>query len=115
VLRDRSILPIEADLSSPGPDHSQQRRKPPTALAADRDVEHQLLNDHYRRWLDEPLPALEGRSPREASRGTQRDELELLLRGIENRVERAGRGGAAWPDLSWLREELGLNAGRLAA
>jgi hypothetical protein len=115
VLRDRSILPIEADLSSPGPDHSQQQRKPPTAPAADRDVEHQLLNDHYRRWLDEPLPALEGRSPREASRGTQRDELELLLRGIENRVERARRGGAAWPDLSWLREELGLNAGRLAA
>jgi SEC-C motif len=116
-LRDRSTLPIEADLSSPGPDHAQQRRKLPTGLtaAAARDLECQLLDDHYRRWLDEPLPALEGRSPREASRGAQRDELELLLRGIENRAERAVRDGAAWPDLSWLREELGLNVGQLAA
>ena len=48
-------------------------------------------------------------------RAARRDELELLLRGIENRAERARRGGAAWPDLSWLREELRLNAGQLAA
>jgi hypothetical protein len=116
-LYDRSAFPIEADLSSRRPDHAQQRRKPPAALAAaaDRDLERQLLNDHYHRWLDEPLPALEGRSPREASRGAQRDELELLLRGIENRAERARRDGAAWPDLSWLREELGLRVGQLAA
>ena len=117
-LRDRSTLPIEADLSSPGPDHAQQRRQhPPTGLtaAAARDLERQLLDDHYRRWLDEPLPALEGRSPREASRGARHDELELLLRGIENRAERARRDGAAWPDLSWLREELGVTVGQLAA
>lgn len=117
-LRDRSTLPIEADLSSPGPAYAQQRRQhPPTGLtaAAARDLECQLLNDHYRRWLDEPLPALGGCSPREASRGAQHDELELLLRGIENRAERARRDGAAWPDLSWLREEIGLNVGRLAA
>jgi hypothetical protein len=113
-LRDRSTLPIEADLPSHRRDHAQQRRKPPTGLtpAPTRDLERQLLNDHYRRWLDEPLPALDGRSPREASRGPQREELELLLRGIENRAERALRDGGAWPDLCWLREELGLNAGR---
>jgi SEC-C motif len=117
-LRDRSTLPIEADLSSPEPNHAQQRRQRPQSgltAAAARDLECQLLNDHYRRWLDEPLPALVGCSPREVSRGAQRDELELLLRGIENRAERARRDGAAWPDLSWLREELGLNVGRLAA
>jgi hypothetical protein len=117
-LRDRSTLPIEADLSSAGSDHAQQRRRrPPTGLtaAAARDLERQLLDDHYRCWLDEPLPALEGRSPREASRGAQRDKIELLLRGIENRAERARRDGAAWPDLRWLRDELGLNEGQLAA
>lgn len=85
-----------------------------TAAAA-QDIERQLLDDHYRRWLDEPLRALGGRSPRDASRSSQRDELELLLRGIENRAERARRNGAAWPDLGWLRDELGLNEDRLAA
>ncbi len=116
-LRDRSTQPIEADLSSPGPDRARQPRKSPPGISAvaARDLERQLLNDHYRRWLDESLPALEGRSPREASQGAQCDELELLLRGIENRAERARRDGTAWPDLSWLRDELGLNESQLAA
>jgi hypothetical protein len=116
-LNDRSTVPIEADLTPRRPDHAQQRHEPPPGLAAAaaRGLECQLLNEHYRRWLDEPLPALEGRSPREASSGAQRNELELLLRGIENRAERARCDGAAWPDLSWLREELGLNVGQLAA
>jgi len=58
---------------------------------------------------------LGGHTPRVAARSGRRGELELLLRGIENRAERARRDGAPWPDVSWLRDELGLNAGQLAA
>jgi hypothetical protein len=43
------------------------------------------------------------------------DELERLLRAIENRDERTRRSGAAGPDLSWLREELGMHGDSLAA
>jgi hypothetical protein len=114
---ERSILPLEPDLSSRRRDPGPRRREPPPGLttAEAGDLERQLLHDHYRRWLDKPLELLGGHAPREAARNGQRGELELLLRGIENRAERARREGAPWPDVSWLRDELGLSTGQLAA
>ena len=116
-LYERNVLPLEPDLSSRRRDHAPRRREPPPGLTATEahDLESRLLNYHYRRWLDEPLKLLGGHTPREAARNGRRGELELLLRGIENRAERSRRDGAPWPDVSWLRDELGLNAGRLAA
>jgi hypothetical protein len=117
-LRDRSALPIEADLSSPGTRPcaaAAAQTSTGTTAAAAREIERQLIGDHYRHWLDEPLRALGGQSPRDASRGAEREELEFLLRGIENRAARARWEGAAWPDLGWLRDELGLNEDQLAA
>jgi hypothetical protein len=65
--------------------------------------------------LDEPLARLEGLTPRAAAAVPRlRSELELLLRAIENRAAHARRAGAAWPDVGWLWQELGLTA-RLAA
>lgn len=116
-LCERNILPLELDLSTRRRDPRPRRREPPPGLTAAEagDLERQLLNDHYRRWLDKPLKLLGGHSPRRAARSGQRGELELLLRGIENRAERARRDGTPWPDVGWLRDELGLNAGQLAA
>jgi hypothetical protein len=75
----------------------------------------QYLEEHLRRWLDEPLAYLEGLTPRTAAGVPRlRGEVELMLRAIENRAARAHRAGAAWPDAAWLRDELGL-ASRLAA
>jgi hypothetical protein len=115
-LRERTVLPFEPDLSR-RPRRPSRRREPPPGLSAAeaRELEHQLLNDHYRRWLDDPLEPLGGRSPRQTAAGDGRHELESLLRGIENRAERARRDGTPWPDLGWLREELGLHPGRLTA
>jgi SEC-C motif len=117
-LRERTAVPFEPDLSRPRPRGRPRRpREPPPGLTAAeaRELERQMLDDHYRRWLDEPLEPLGGRSPREAAAGDARGELEALLRGIENRAERARRNGTPWPELGWLREELGLDPGRLAA
>ncbi len=115
--RERTILPLEPDRSSRRRDRAPHRREPPPGLtvAEADDLEHELLNDHYRRWLGEPLELLGGHAPREAARNGRHRELELLLRRIENRAERARRDGAPWSDVSWLRDELGLNAGQLAA
>lgn len=75
----------------------------------------EYLEQYLRRWLDEPLARLEGLTPRTAVGVTRlRGELELLVRAIENRAEHARRAGAAWPDVGWLWDELGLTA-RLAA
>jgi hypothetical protein len=117
TLRERIVTPFEPELSRER-DAAPRRREPPPGLTVEmaRDLERQLIHDHYSRWIDEPLEMLAGRTPRQAAGGGgARDELEQLLRGIENRAERTRRSGTAWPDLDWLREELGMHGDELAA
>lgn len=107
VLVAREVTPVDRDFapSARAPD----RRETQPAEA------EEFLTDYFRRWLDEPLARLGGHTPRTAaSDPTQRAELELTLRMIENRADRKRREGAAWPDVSWLRGEL-LPGTRLAA
>jgi hypothetical protein len=62
---------------------------------------------HYADWPDQPIPALNGRTPREAVRTADgREAVDLLLKDMENREQREG-GGAAF-DFSGLRRELRL-------
>lgn len=62
---------------------------------------------HYRKWLDMPLPALAGKTPREAARfAKSRRDLDLILRDIENREQRLPETSRY--DVSRLRRELGL-------
>jgi len=71
-----------------------------------------ILADHLeameRRWCDEPVPALGGRTPREcADDPTRRPELERLITSFERLDERMPAGGVTFrPDR--LRELLGL-------
>jgi hypothetical protein len=73
--------------------------------------EEQLLLDfkkrHYAEWLDHALPALGGKSPREAARTARgRSDVDVLLKDMENREHRSS--GDAGFDFSSLRKELGL-------
>lgn len=73
------------------------------------------LEQYLHRWVDEPNAQLEGATPRVAASSPRlRGEVELLLRSIENRAERGRRSGPAWPDVGWLRDELGFTS-QLAA
>jgi hypothetical protein len=76
---------------------------PPEALELLREFKER----HYAGWADEPLPALGGRSPREAVRTAQgRGAVDVLLKEMENRERRFdGPGGF---DFSRLRRELGI-------
>jgi hypothetical protein len=115
-LRERTVTPVEPVLARER-NTAPKRRVPPRGLsvAAARDLERQLVDDHYSRWIDEPLETLGGCTPRQAAGGGACDELERLLRAIENRAERTRRSGVAWPDLNWLRAELGMHGDSLAA
>jgi hypothetical protein len=80
-----------------------REQPPPEALAALRDFRQQ----HMRSWVDESIPALGGRTPREAARTPQgRRALELLLKDIERSESRLSPDEQI--DLSWLRPELGI-------
>lgn len=75
----------------------------------EREVLLKLKSQHYSTWPDQPLPALGGRTPREAVRSeTGRRAVEELLRDFENGEERERRAGKPAFDFGPIREQLGL-------
>jgi len=64
---------------------------------------------HYADWADQPLPALAGRTPRDAIRTARgRKEVELLLKDMENHEARLAPGEEF--DFGMIRRELELDA-----
>ena len=88
---------------------------PPKPSSLPPEVERELvgkvLAEHYDRWLDMPLPALDGKSPREAVATPKgRAQVVDLLNRFENGEEHKRRDGLAWYDVSKLRTRLGLES-----
>jgi hypothetical protein len=95
----------------------QALKRPPNPAAKPLEippaVEAKLLGDfyeqHYRGWLDEPLPALGGRTPRQAAGlKSVRRKVISLLKTMENMAERQRRDGRPAYDFGWMWAELGL-------
>jgi hypothetical protein len=69
----------------------------------------EVINKHYQTWPDTPLPALNGMTPREASKSpVARGMLETLLRQMENGEARDRQQGRPAYDFSRVRRELGM-------
>jgi hypothetical protein len=84
---------------------------PRAMLSREEGLLRQAKEAHYRDWIDTPVPALGGRTPRSAARSktkTSREKLDLLLRDMENRENHLP--AAQRFDVACLREELGLDA-----
>lgn len=72
-------------------------------------VMERFFHEHYTKFLDDPVPALKGMSPREAARDPQMRPilLELMkehIRGIEEQSKRQN----LQINIDWVLEELGL-------
>jgi len=90
-------------LAIPPERRAAPRPRPPGA----EQIELAFKERHYADWLDEPIPALAGATPRAAAATPAgRAAVDLLLKEIENQEHRAA--GAAAFDFSALRRELGL-------
>jgi hypothetical protein len=64
---------------------------------------------HYRDWLDTPLPALDGDTPRSAAASkTGRPRLVTLLKDMESLSSRERLAGRPAYDFGWMSAELGL-------
>jgi hypothetical protein len=82
---------------------AQPAAQPPELQAIVR--EHKQR--HYRAWIDDSLPALGGKTPRESVRSARgREAVDLLLKEIEQ-IEERGPAGERF-DVSELRRALGL-------
>ncbi|CUK20718.1 hypothetical protein RUE5091_04550 [Ruegeria denitrificans] len=75
-----------------------------------RQMAHEHLEQHYRDTLDQPIPALGGKTPRQAVRSTAgRKQVIDWLKTIENRSARQTGSPVADYDFSWMWHELGLS------
>lgn len=77
------------------------------------EVQQDLMLDHharhYRQWLDDPIPALDGRTPRDAAKHPAlRSRLAGLIRGLEGMYQMALRSNEPAYDPSWMWAELGF-------
>jgi hypothetical protein len=69
----------------------------------------ELMEKHFAKWPDTPLPALDGKTARQAVKTEAgRKKVTALLRDFENSEERKRRQGEPFYDISRLRDELGL-------
>ena len=103
-----SLQSVEQSLAERGDVKRPERTIPPELEA---EVVGKYYEHHYASWPDEPLPALDGKTPRQAIRTTQgRAIVENLLREFENGAERLRREGRPAYDFSKLRVALGLTS-----
>jgi hypothetical protein len=73
-------------------------------------IVREFFEQHYRGWLDQEIPALDGQTPRQAvGTAAGRQKVTALLKDIENHEDRRSRAKGDKPfDFGWLWSELGL-------
>lgn len=74
-------------------------------------VIHSYLDDHYRRTLDDPVPMLNGKSPRQATKTKKgREQVVDWLKQLENsEYHRAASQGQEPYDSAWMWQELNID------
>lgn len=77
-------------------------------------VVHGYLDDHYRRTLDDPLPILDGKTPRQAAKTKKgRGQVVDWLKHLENsEFRRATKQGHKPYDMAWMWRELKIDGTR---
>ncbi len=116
-LLDKLIGPALSKLQTPEQlmtDKTQQdtdRKREPTNTIDSRieaEIVHNTLDQHYRQILDEPIPALDNKTPRQSARSkTGRQKVIEWLKYLENNeLRRAAEAGQEPYDSSWMWDEL---------
>jgi len=96
-----------ADPMSPAVAAAAKRSAPEPPPPEAEQIVLEFKQRHYADWIDQPLPALGGKTPREAAGTAQgRAAVDVLLKDMENHEQRSA-GGSAF-DFSGIRRELRL-------
>lgn len=105
----RTVDQMRAEQQRDGPREEADEIPPEIARQLMRDH----LDKHYRETLDAPIPALSGKSPRQAVRtAAGREQVVEWLKMLENRSAGHGEGPIAEYDFGWMWVELGLQEHR---
>jgi len=102
-----SIKSVEGAMARRGDKPAPRRQTVPKRV--EREITKRYLDSYYRKWLDEKIPALDGKSPREAARDVEgREQLVALLKELENREARRAKDTDVGYNALWLWRELGI-------
>jgi hypothetical protein len=109
AVRFRAISYEDVEQALKRAPQTTKQKEPDIPVEAQRKILGEYYETHYRKWLDEPVPALGNRTPRHAARlKTVRPKLITLLKDFESRSERQRGSGRIGYDFSWMWKELGL-------
>jgi len=85
-------------------------RSEPAESPEEAELLESVLRSHYEKFLREPVPALDGLTPREAAaRPDMRGRLVDLMKGHLQSVDDLGRRQGIAHDIGWVLDELGLD------
>lgn len=105
----RTVEQLTAEPRRDGPRNKVDEIPPEIA----RQIMQEHLDQHYRETLDAPIPALGGKSPRQAVRtASGRAKVIDWLKLLENRSAKHDDGPIAEYDFGWMWAELGLESYR---
>lgn len=106
------IEPIESDIEKAWAlvhGGSSEKAAPEWTPPELRSKLEEIARQHSIRWIDEPVPALNNLTPREATETEEgRDLLESLLLYFESQNRQSGEDYLTGPDIAALRRELGM-------
>jgi hypothetical protein len=95
-------------------DEDESADRPETGNQIPAEVQRNLLRDfhekHYRRFLDDSIPALKGMTPRQAAKDeAMRPALLSLMKQHLNGIDRRNRKEGLDLNIDWLLDELNLD------
>lgn len=99
----------EANRQSPSSSAMPIEKIPPEAFEQIK----AMADEHWNKWLDDKIPALNNKTPRQAAKSKEgRELLEALLNSFENNSSHANveTGNLFQPDVKKIRSQLGLKS-----
>ncbi|KKM10953.1 hypothetical protein SY88_10860 [Clostridiales bacterium PH28_bin88] len=89
---------------------SENQNEPSLSPRVEEFLRDLMLDEYYRRWIDKPMSALEGRTPREVIRSEAgRQRVEKVLRNMAAQGGREETGDGPAYNVVKLRKMLGLS------
>ncbi len=107
---DPALVPPTLLLRPMQVEFSTSRVPVPTPLGSKAEIEAHFMREHLRDYADQPVPALDGKTPRQAAgEPSLRKKLLHLLKPLVRRIDEANLRTGRTDDINTLLRELGLD------
>jgi hypothetical protein len=107
---DESLVPPNLLCHAPRLEFTSSVLSPIEAKQTEQDGGWSLIENHYRKWMDREILALDGKTPRQAAADlVMRPKVIALVKSMIRQSDTRRKKAQGDEDLFWLARELGLN------